>query len=344
MKLRRAYWHRASNRGFREFAGQHCGKQERVGHALTEQRDRCDAFATDGPPKCRTGINLGMIAHANRTEKFAEAPAAGRYRIRAITVAARIRRRSLGKLLKWRRQCAERGGHLLEFRIVIERRHQERLGGVEPVILRTELRRRDGGVVVGACKQRQRKIAADAVKRGHESSDHAPAADVGAKPESPDRSGQKRRLPLVGERGARGRNRALQPRLPRVQEFARRPDGNEVALCRNLTVKAALHGPSQRRRAFEFRQRQQQRINGRCPGCDLERHIAGADIPTRPDSVRKGGLRRNPIKGPEQRPLPVPFLLRWLISRNWWVLAERNGGSAAGAGPSHLLRGRVGLI
>src|SRR5262249_25130095 len=154
--------------------------------------------------------------YTNRTKKFAEALAVRRQREEAVAVASGVGSRRLWNFAGRRRQCPEFCGHGLEIRVMVERRHQERLHHIEPIILRTELRGRKAGIAVGARKQRKRKVPANATEQRHEGADYAPAANVGAEPKPPDRGGEKRRLPLVAKRGARGRNPALQPRLPHV--------------------------------------------------------------------------------------------------------------------------------
>ena len=95
--------------------------------------------------------------------------------------------------------CSRRASTVSNGRCLLERGEQKLLGRREPVVLRIEVGRRDRRALVGEGEQRQRKVAPDAVERGHERAEHGRAAEFRAEPEAPDRRGQECLLPAVAE-------------------------------------------------------------------------------------------------------------------------------------------------
>src|SRR5258708_39733489 len=70
------------------------------------------------------------------------------------------------------------------------------------------------------------------------------SANSGAKPEPPDRRGQKGLLPALTELMPARRQRGLHPGLPGFQEASRRRQRDEVALGTQLSEQAAAHDRS----------------------------------------------------------------------------------------------------
>ena len=87
-------------------------------------------------------------------------------------------------------------------------------------------------------RDREREIAPDPVDRRHEGTRHRHAgADLTAEPEAPDRRAQEHLLPGIAEMQAARRKPALDPRLPDVEEHARRRQGDEIPLRGELAVR-----------------------------------------------------------------------------------------------------------
>ncbi len=88
----------------------------------------------------------------------------------------------------------------------------------------------------------ERKGATDPIDRRHERADHRLAAKVRAQPIAPDRRAVVGLDPRVAQHLLRHRHARLQPRLPSLEEPARRVHADEIALGGELSEKSGGHG------------------------------------------------------------------------------------------------------